>query len=97
MLLLHVTKKAGCQNRFFTPTSKLVIPEEYANHRKVVIDGPKSVGKNTFINTLMGSKSSDATPLGNDKQPITSTKFYGVDDNVVLCRVPKFANLEGGN
>ena len=87
--------KRGVKIDFFTLTSKLVIPEEYENHRKVVIDGSNYVGKNTFINALMGNKSSDAAPLGKDKQPITSTKFYGVDDNVVLCRVPKFADLEG--
>ncbi|MCK5894361.1 MAG: hypothetical protein KAG53_08140 [Endozoicomonadaceae bacterium] len=70
--------------------AKLVIPEKYANHKKILIDGEKATGKNGFINALRNKESSnsDFAPMGGCKNSITSAQFYDYDSNVVLCRMP---------
>lgn len=67
-------------------TPKLVIPKGYEKHQRVAIDGGIGSGKSHFINALKGKSFDDDT---------LTSKFYELNDNIVLCEQAHSKSSEG--
>ncbi|MCK5895119.1 MAG: hypothetical protein KAG53_12145 [Endozoicomonadaceae bacterium] len=90
-------KKRGIKIDLFTPTPKLIIPQEYEKYKRVAIDGAYCSRKNELINGLMGKNNSDVdATLVDNHGNVNGTKFYAFYNNVALCEMPRLSRYVEG-